>query len=435
VAETVDTSENDRYREVARMLYEAARPLRVLAAIRWPATVRDEFLAGGGERLPEVSYPEFDAGPCLEAVYAARRSIFPGSMIDDWFNEQAEDLEATALMLASIGTPAFHAYARNVYGAPTQPLRYDPITPLDLAHQVHRVIDELARVDLGATPPADRPAEEVAAQLEAAVQKQFGADAPRVEVVDELSANALATSKQIRVRRGALFTDRDAAQLLQHEAFIHVATALNGREQKDLPILSVGHPGTTRTQEGIAVFSEFVSGTLELDRFRRLADRVLAVQMAIDGADFIEVYRWFLDASGAPEQSFENARRVFRGGEITGGSPFTKDVVYLSGFLQVTTFVRAAFAAGRADCLRMAFAGKLDLTGIPALCQLHRLGLCRLAKYLPPWAADPRSVLTWLTYSTFAASIDLSAVTAAVSRLLAQAPVVLRDPEVPSLTG
>jgi len=100
----------------------------------------------------------------------------------------------------------------------------------------------------------------------------------------------------------------------------------------------------------------------------------------------------------------------------------------------VSTFVRAAFAAGRADCLRMAFAGKLDIYAIPALCELQRLGLCRLARYLPPWASDPRSVLTWLTYSTFAASIDLSAVTGAVSRLLDRAPVVLGEPAVPSLS-
>lgn len=96
--------------------------------------------------------------------------------------------------------------------------------------------------------------------------------------------------------------------------------------------------------------------------------------------------------------------------------------------------MRAAFAAGRADCLRMAFAGKLDIYAIPALCELQRLGLCRLARYLPPWASDPRSVLTWLTYSTFAASIDLSAVTGAVSRLLDRAPVVLGEPAVPSLS-
>jgi uncharacterized protein (TIGR02421 family) len=421
-------AETERYREVARLLYEAARPYGVLAAVRWPADARDRFLASNGTELPEVTYPVFDPEPCLEAVYTTRRSIFPGSPVDDWFNRESEAIEMTARMLASTATPAFFAYSQKLYGSPTEPLRYDPATPLDLAHRVHTVIDELARIQVGGTGPPSLSAEDVAADLKHAVTSHFGDDAPAVEIVDDLSANAIATSKRIKVRRGAKFTDRDAVQLLQHEAFIHVATSLNGKAQVDLPILALGHPGTTRTQEGLAVFSEFVSGTLELDRFRRLADRVMATQMTIEGADFIEVFRWFSERSASPEQAFESTRRIFRGGVLTGGAPFTKDVVYISGFLQVSTFVRAAFAAGRADCLRMLFAGKLDLHAIPALCELRELGLCRPARHVPPWASDPRSVLAWLTYSTFAASIDLSAVTEAVARLLERAPVV-RAPE------
>jgi hypothetical protein len=83
--------------------------------------------------------------------------------------------------------------------------------------------------------------------------------------------------------------------------------------------------------------------------------------MAIEGADFIEVYRYFLEQTDQPDQSFESARRVFRGGLITGGAPFTKDVVYLTGLLSINYVIRACFAAGRADCLHLMFCGKLDL--------------------------------------------------------------------------
>ena len=247
-------------------------------------------------------------------------------------------------------------------------------------------------------------------------------DAPAIKVVDELSANALATATKIKVRSGARFTARDAAQLLNHEAFIHVLTAVNGRHQTDLPILAIGHPGTTRTQEGLAVFAEFVSGTLELDRFRRLADRVLGVQMVIDGADFVELFRWFSDRSPNPEQAFESTRRIFRGGPVSGGAPFTKDCVYLSGFLAVSTFIRAAFVQERLDCVGTLFVGKLDLFDIPALVELRRLGLCRSPVHRPPWVLDPGWALTWLTYSTFVSAIDLAAVSRAVGHLLDRVP-------------
>ena len=60
-----------------------------------------------------------------------------------------------------------------------------------------------------------------------------------------------------------------------------------------------------------------------------MSDRTIAIQMAVDGADFIEVYEFFLERIHSEEQAFENTRRVFRGGVLTGGAPFTKDIVYL----------------------------------------------------------------------------------------------------------
>jgi uncharacterized protein (TIGR02421 family) len=343
--------------------------------------------------------------------------------VDDWLESVAESIELTARMLAARGTESFLAYNRDLYGTPHTPLRYDLTTPYELAERVHEVLSGLDRIGLSFDVRRDHSAQEVADILSSGVIAHFGPDdAPAIKIVDELSANALATATKIKVRSGARFTARDAAQLLNHEAFIHVLTAVNGRYQTGLPILAIGHPGTTRTQEGLAVFSEFVSGTLELDRFRRLADRVLGVQMVIDGADFVELFMWFSDRSPDPEQAFESTRRNFRGGPATGGAPFTKDCVYLSGFLAVSTFIRAAFVEERLDCVGALFAGKLDLFDIPALVELRRLGLCRSPVHRPPWVLDPGWALTWLTYSTFVSAIDLAAVSDAVGHVLNRAP-------------
>src|SRR5690606_39201705 len=93
--------------------------------------------------------------------------------------------------------------------------------------------------------------------------RHFEDAAPKVEVVDHLSASALAGAHYIRVRADAVFSDRDLAQLVHHEAFVHIATSLNGAAQTDFPILAAGHPGTTRTQEGLAVFAELISGAMD----------------------------------------------------------------------------------------------------------------------------------------------------------------------------
>ena len=416
--------EKQRIRKVAHLLYDGARRVRILRSIDWPTSVKHGFFAKNARELPVTHYPGFDASPTIDIIREARRMIIPITPIDQWLERQANSIETGARMLAGIGTPVFFEHSRQVYGEPTAPLRYLPVTSLELAQSIQEVIDQLAHIDLGVAPSAHLSAEEVAREIQAAVSRHFAEDAPKVTLVDTLSANALATANEIRIRRDARFTDRDAVQLLNHEAYIHVATSLNGRAQTDLPILGAGHPGTTRTQEGLAVFAEIISGAIELDRLRRLADRVFAIQMAIDGADFLEVYGYFLERTGNTDQSFENARRVFRGGVITGGAPFTKDVVYLFGLLQVSNAIRAIFSAGRSDCLRLLFCGKLDLQDIPALCELAAMGLCQPARYLPPWASDLRSLLAILTYSTFMNKIDQTPMIVVAQKLLETAPIV-----------
>jgi uncharacterized protein (TIGR02421 family) len=414
----------DRYRRAARLLHDTARPMKVLSALSWPGEVREQSLASGGERMPEPAYTPVDPGATREAINAARRLLDAGNAVDDWLLRECDAIEATALMMASVGTPAFHQHSASLYGVPTRPMRVDPATPLELARRVQEALAGLHEDRLVPPPRRTQTAADVAAHIEAAVHEHFGDAAPLVLIVDELSANAVASTSRIKVRRDAMFTEKDAAQLLHHEAFIHVATGLNGRAQTDLPILAIGHPGTTHTQEGLAVYAEYVSGTLGLDRLRRLADRIVGVQLVCEGADFIELYRWFLERSPGPEQAFESTRRIFRGAPLTGGAPFTKDCTYLSGFLSVATFVRTAFVAGRADLIALLFAGKLDLHAIPALAELRACGLCRSARFVPPWASDPSWVLSHLTLSTFMNGVDLSAVVESVNDLLAHCPRV-----------
>jgi uncharacterized protein (TIGR02421 family) len=195
-----------------------------------------------------------------------------------------------------------------------------------------------------------------------------------------------------------------------HEAMVHVATGLNGRAQRKLPLLEVGHPGTTRTQEGLAVFSELISGAMTPHRFRRLAGRVRAIQMSIEGADFIDVYRFFLERTDDPAQSFEDARRVFRGGVLAGGAPFTKDGVYLDGLLRVYNFLRAAIWLHRNDVVPLLFCGRLDLEDIPALAQLTRQKICKPPQFLPPWALDQRFLISYMSFSGFLNRVHLDTI-------------------------
>ena len=403
----LDTKEKERIGVVSDLLYKASRSIRILSHISWPNSVRDKFFASGARELPDVAYAPYDASEPLQIIAKARRQI-QSSVIDDWLARQAGAIENSARLLSACGTPEYYRISCELYGTPMDRLPDQANTSFALASRFDKQIETFAHVELGAPPAACHLAIGVAEEMQKAVRKMFGDDAPDVRVVDELSANALAGPGRIRIRRSACFTDKDIRQLIQHEAYVHVATSLNGLAQPRLKILAAGHPGTTRTQEGLAVFAEFITGSIDLDRMRRLADRVLAIQMAVDGADFLDVYRYFLQRTGGKEQAFENARRVFRGGVLSGGTPFTKDVVYLDGLLRVHNFLRVIVSTGRADCLRLLFAGKLDIEDIPAIFELTQQGMCDEAKYLPPWADDLRFLLCYLTYSSFLNGIDLA---------------------------
>lgn len=414
-------AEKERICNVSSILYSASQSIRILSHVEWNRDVKRQFFADKSKALPKVIYPEFDPASTLTLVAEARQLI-GNSDIDNWLEKISVTLEYSALMMASTGTKKFYEFSEKLYGKPTNPFVDGKSTPLDLANTFDKQISSYAGYDMGAPAPMCYLASGIAEQMQAAVLEMFGDEAPQVEIVDELSANALASPKLIRIRRTACFTDLDAQQLINHEAHIHVATSINGLNQPHLKILAAGHAGTTKTQEGLAVFSEYITNSIDLDRLRRLADRIIAIQMAIEGADFLDVYQYFLDRIGSESQAYENTRRVFRGGVLTGGAPFTKDGVYLEGLIRVHNFLKAIAANGRADCLKLLFCGKLDIEDMPVLYKLEKMGLCQPPKYLPPWVKDARNLLAYLTCSGFLNKMDVGKIYAHYDELLHSIP-------------
>jgi hypothetical protein len=95
--------------------------------------------------------------------------------------------------------------------------------------------------------------------------------------------------------------------------------------------------------------AELFTGSMGINRLRRLVLRVLAVQQALEGADFIQVFEGCLAAGQSQEESFRSTQRVFRGANRRGGSAFTKDAAYLTGLLGVHTLLRIAIRDNRPE--------------------------------------------------------------------------------------
>ena len=130
--------------------------------------------------------------------------------------------------------------------------------------------------------------------------------------------------------------------------------------------------------------------------------------MAIDGADFIEVYRFFLSRTQLKTEAYESTRRIFRGGVLTGRYPFTKDIVYLDGMVRIHNFCRTAVSKGRNDVIESLFIGKIDLDDIPIILKLKSEGMLKKPKFLPYWVKDMSYLVSYFALSTFVSAMDHS---------------------------
>ncbi len=381
--------------------------LRLLA---WTPDVERAFFAAKGRELPRPEYrvpPEvIEAGVRFRALKA---SIVGDGAVEAFLRDTCDAFATAARMLAAAGTRDFYHHSVELYGRPASLTADRKTTNLDLAEHFSRVVDGIT----GRAPipsPLDElvySAEEVVPLLVARFARFFPGHDIRVEIVDDIASKAAAGVDGVRIKRGVRFSRRDLAQLEFHEGHVHVATALNGRAQPILSFTGWPSPRTTATQEGLAVLTEFLTQSTSIERMRRLADRTLAIKMAEEGADFCQLYQFFLARGHDELAAYDCARRICRGGLVAGGGPFTKDVCYLDGLLRVTNFLRVALVKGHLEYVPLFFAGKIEVEDVPLVGRLVREGLARPPEHLPDWARDLSSLTAFMSFSAFLGECDL----------------------------
>jgi uncharacterized protein (TIGR02421 family) len=270
---------------------------------------------------------------------------------------------------------------------------------LRLTELADRLVEQTAQLEADDEPTVEPPmtAVETAQILHQRLQAYFGPEITfQVQVSSALSANAAVAGETLKVRRGAVFAAHEVRLLEVHEGWVHLGTSLNGREQDVCTFLAYPSIGGTTTQEGLAVLTEILALASYPARLRRLAQRVRAVALVEEGADFLEVFRHFLDRGTDARSSWQIAARVFRGSLPSGVGPFTKDLAYARGLVEVLHALGQGNVASRRQKLGLLFAGKVALSELPLLSELHHMGWVRSAKRVPPPFADVRALSAWL---------------------------------------
>ncbi|AXT20121.1 DUF1704 domain-containing protein [Flavobacteriaceae bacterium AU392] len=201
--------------------------------------------------------------------------------------------------------------------------------------------------------------------------KQYDFDYAIVES-DKMSAIAMVLNniKTLVLNKNYAYSDNEVKVLANHEIGVHMVTTMNGIEHP-LKVFSHGFPNNEETQEGLAVFAEYMSNNLTIKRLKELAYRVIAVDSLAKGYSFSKTFRMLHNQYDLDrEKAFYITVRVHRGGG------FTKDYLYLTGLKKVYDYYQAG------KDLSILLTGKVTIDYADDITYLINKGLAVPAKHI-----------------------------------------------------
>jgi uncharacterized protein (TIGR02421 family) len=415
------TRYKEKVKSISERLVEAQRPIRILDAIKWDPSVETDFFSRKACELPRIDSeyykkialgfdPQKKHDEFEEILNEIRLQLGPDDDLGHLLSTMASEYQDVVKMLAARGSKTFWETSRKLYGSPKDKFFEDSNTVLELGRLLHSILSNLEGKSLGQEYPKVIPAEEAVQTLNGRFQNSFLKGRIRVEISDGIVADAAAGSDVIKLKQGAMFSTKDIDIFEVHEGWVHVATTANGGCQKVAKWLAKGPPRCAATQEGLAVLMEIFTFSSYPRRAQAVNNRILGIDKAEDGADFLEVYGFYLSEGYDEADSFRNSVRVFRGGVITGGAPFTKDISYCRGFIENYNFIRTAIRKGRPELVPFLYAGKLHVDDVPLLYSKFLEGVVDAPVFLPPHFSDLNGLAVWMSFSNFLNAVDLNRV-------------------------
>lgn len=394
-------------------LVEAQRKIRILDSIKWDDSIRKAFFLAKARELPKVDRDYYINRPLpFEATEKqeefrlilrdAQNQLGEYSPVTRLIKRQCQEYSRAAQMLEARGTPSFCEIAQELYGSPDDAFYSGGPRLSDLGTVLSGVLTAL---DVQLQSDADikrHTAKEAQEILQARLSPFFDQHPGKVTVMvsDGMIADASAGADTIKLSHKARFSDRNLRYLEVHEGWVHVGTTLNGSLQPYCFFLSKGSPSCSVTQEGLAVMTEVVTFSSYPGRIKRITNRVVALDKVRQGANFLDIYKYFLECNLSPSDSYNQSVRVFRGSLPTGGA-FTKDLSYAKGFLLLYNFIRFAISQHRINTIPLLFTGKIVLDDLPLLEELRSREILSEPVYVPPPFKDLAALSAWMSFSLF----------------------------------
>jgi uncharacterized protein (TIGR02421 family) len=406
-------------RELSERIVVAQKPIRILDALKWNAEIEAYFFKHKCKKLPPIDAefylkkntltfdPEKKIEEFREIDRSIRRKLGQYSGVGSIMQRMCYEYCRVVEMLMARGSKRFTEISQELYGSSDDAFHVGAPTLKDLATLVSNT---LAKIKDKVKTEADEEiytSEEAVKMLRERLANYFGeGDSIRVELSDGIIADAAAGADRIKIHKDLKFSLREIRTFEIHEGWVHLGTTLNGMAQPICTFLSKGPPSSTVTQEGLAIITEIFTFSSYPGRVKRLTNRISAVNMAEEGANFFDVFQFYREEGMSDQDSYQSTVRVFRGSTPDGG-PYTKDLSYSKGFILIYNFMRLAVQRGLVKRIPLLFVGKTTLEDLHILYDLQQEGIITPPKYIPPQFADLAAVSAWMVYSLFLNRLDL----------------------------
>ncbi len=339
----------DKYQDLDKKISQLSLELRIIKALEATNSQSEKkaFLSGE-KKNPQFLY--HDSLYDIKKFNYHLRNIRVGyDQVGRLYRDIIDRLRLKGEILANVGSVRKVKNRSNkLYGKPDSKLVKDACTLLDSL--INGKKRKIRRVKL-------YQAQEVRDILKNYLKK-LGVRGWRVVIRNQHSVSVASLSRIIKISRYKRYTKKDIERLIQHEINGHVFRALNGYLQP-LMIFVLGLPGYLPTEEGIAIYLEEKSKLATISSKKRLALRVIAVDMVYKGADFRQTFDVINSYENNRKKCWDITYRVFRGGG------FLKDHVYLKGYLEVKNYLSNG---GRLDDL---YFGKFGLNQMDLVKDLY----------------------------------------------------------------
>lgn len=265
-------------------------------------------------------------------------------------------LTAGALLASRDNSESMLRFSERLFGAPTSELQSEAER---LLRHFRPVPDE----------PQHLSAEEAADFFNKKFEREVYAGW-RTELCPQDYVSVDRDDRILLIPRARKFGSEELILLDAHERQVHINRGLGGLAQP-LPLFFSGFPNYLRTEEGLAVYLESLTGCATENKVRTYAGRALAVIAVRDGASFVETFRLMQDYAFTEHDAWEIAFRVHRGGG------FLRDQCYLQGYLDVNEYVQSG------GDIRELFVGKIGIEDLETVNELKEMDLVRAPVCLP----------------------------------------------------